>query len=158
MGRLSWTGRRYLAGTEQPEDQAKRMKSRVQVQNDSSADQVQSTRAVIECEASANWIKALWQYSAMKKHPAGRNQLDAIYMNKMMSRKRQSQAHTTEDKRKRRERSVVRTNNDRTHNTSSGKTLVKPARTRNTSQCVRIHLRVSIHCISLTHRFTPYEN
>ncbi|KZV40087.1 polyadenylate-binding protein 1 [Dorcoceras hygrometricum] len=94
-GRLSWTGRRYLAGTvrgrpnwfgsllpevqgtsswfiswmlEQHEDQAQKMKSsssaesrvelkcrveaqNAQVQNSSSADQVQCTRAVIECEA-----------------------------------------------------------------------------------------------------------
>ncbi|KZV30520.1 hypothetical protein F511_16908 [Dorcoceras hygrometricum] len=80
MGRLSWTGRRYLAGTvrgrpswyrsllpevqgrpswftslelEQHEDQAQRMKSRVEAQNvevqyGSSADQVQSTSAVFK--------------------------------------------------------------------------------------------------------------
>ncbi|KZV23143.1 golgin subfamily B member 1 [Dorcoceras hygrometricum] len=84
-GRLSWTGRRYLAGTvrgrpswfstllpevqgtpswftglelKQHEDQAQRIKSRVQAQNDevqngSSVDQVQRTRAVIEREANA---------------------------------------------------------------------------------------------------------
>ncbi|KZV36981.1 hypothetical protein F511_15411 [Dorcoceras hygrometricum] len=90
-GRLSWTGRRYQAGTvrglpnwfgsllpevqgtsswmlEQHEDQAQSMKSsssaesraelkcrvqaqNAQVQNGSSAEQVQYTRAVIECEA-----------------------------------------------------------------------------------------------------------
>ncbi|KZV53734.1 hypothetical protein F511_25892 [Dorcoceras hygrometricum] len=60
-GRLSWTGRRYLAGT-----------------SCSSPDQVQSTIAVIECETIASWIKELWQYSAMKKHPADKNQLGKI--------------------------------------------------------------------------------
>ncbi|KZV16320.1 hypothetical protein F511_10272 [Dorcoceras hygrometricum] len=45
MGRLSWTGRRYLAGTEQHEDQAQYSEE----QNDSRADQVQSTSAKFKC-------------------------------------------------------------------------------------------------------------
>ncbi|KZV26904.1 hypothetical protein F511_42247 [Dorcoceras hygrometricum] len=73
---------------EQHEDQAQSMKSslsaesrvelkcRVEVQN--AQVQNQRTRVVIECEAIASWIKALWQYSAMKKHPADKNQLGKI--------------------------------------------------------------------------------
>ncbi|KZV33460.1 hypothetical protein F511_12974 [Dorcoceras hygrometricum] len=60
----------------------------------------------------------------------GQNLHKAIYMKKTMSNKDESKAHTIEDERKIIEQSVVRTymKNSRTHNTSSGKTLARPAR------------------------------
>ncbi|KZV34650.1 hypothetical protein F511_23369 [Dorcoceras hygrometricum] len=122
-GRLSWTGRRYLAGTvrgrprrfgsllpevqgtsswfiswmlEQHEDQAQSMKSsssaesrlelkcrvevqNAQVQNSSSADQVQCTRAVIECEDRYKRSdREQTKNQLVKDKPAGQNLQEQI--------------------------------------------------------------------------------
>ncbi|KZV51507.1 hypothetical protein F511_14405 [Dorcoceras hygrometricum] len=72
----------------------------------------------------------------------------AIYMKKTISRFKGRSRHI-QQKNSTKENSEVLCEPKciRTHNTSSGKTLVKPAQTRSTSQCVRIHSRIKLSIV-----------